>query len=77
MTKPRAGVDHTAIVSLATAVVGVLAWPFVDGWVLLLVATLSLVLGFLALSRVKRYRHSGPMARMAQPVSEPCSMRSS
>lgn len=47
MTKPRAGIDHTAIVSLARAVVGVLAWPFVDGWVLLLVATLSLVLGFL------------------------------
>jgi hypothetical protein len=55
--QPR--IDRTAIVSLATAVVGVLALPFVGGWVLLLAATLSLVLGFLALSRIKRYGHSG------------------
>ncbi|QEN17695.1 DUF4190 domain-containing protein (plasmid) [Mycolicibacterium sp. ELW1] len=59
MTNRQLRIDHTAIVSLTTAVVYVLVWPFVDGWVLLLAATLSLVLGFLALSRIKRYGHSG------------------
>ena len=59
MTNRRPRVIHPAIVSLATAVVGDLAWPFVGGWVLLSATTSSLVLGFLALARIKRYGHPG------------------
>ena len=59
MTTRQPRVDQTAIASLATAVVGVIAWPFLGGWAALLAATLSLVFGFLVLSRVKRNGHTG------------------
>lgn len=59
MTNRQPRIDQTAIASLATAVVGVIAWPFLGGWVVLLAATLSLVFGFLALSRIKRNGHTG------------------
>ena len=57
-TRPRQ-IDQTAIASLATALVGIVAWPFLGGLAPLLAATLSLVFGFLALSRIKRNGHTG------------------
>ena len=59
MTAPKPRIDHTAIASLAAAVIGAVAWPFLGGWAALLGATLSLVFGFLALSRSKRNGHAG------------------
>ena len=52
-------VDPTAIASLTAAVVGLVAWPFLGGLVALLAATVALVLGFLALRRLKRSGHNG------------------
>lgn len=48
--------------SVWTAIVGVMLWPTVGGWAGLLAATLSLVLGFLALSHIKRNGHTGRLA---------------
>jgi hypothetical protein len=62
MTTPRAQIDWTAMASLVTAVVGVMLGWMVGGWAALLAATLSLVCGFLALSRIKRNGHTGRWA---------------
>ena len=45
MTTAQPRIDQAAIASLATAVVGVIAWPILGGWAALLAATLSLVWG--------------------------------
>jgi len=62
MSTPRPRIDHTAVASFAMAVVGVIAWRIVGGWAAALAATLSLVLGFLALSRIKRDGRTGRWA---------------
>ena len=59
MTTPQPRIDQTAVASMVTAVVGVIVWRIVGGWAALLAATLSLVLGFLALSHIKRNGHTG------------------
>ena len=59
MTTRPPQIDQTAVASLATALVGIVAWPFLGGFAPLLAATLSLVFGFLALSRIKRNGHTG------------------
>ncbi len=65
MTTAQPRIDQAAIASLATAVVGVIAWPILGGWAALLAATLSLVWGFLALSRINRNGHRGRWAAVA------------
>ncbi|HEY6576958.1 MAG TPA: DUF4190 domain-containing protein [Mycobacterium sp.] len=62
MTTPQPRMDPTAVASMVTAVVGVILWRIVGGWAALLAATLSLVLGFLAFSRIKRNGHTGRWA---------------
>ena len=54
MTTPQPRIDQTAVASTVMAVVGAVAWPLVGGWAALLAATVSLALGFVALSRIKR-----------------------
>lgn len=51
-----------AIASLAVAMVGVIGWRFVGGWIALLAATIALVLGFLALGRGDHYGHKARWA---------------
>lgn len=58
--EPR--IEQTALASMVTAVVGAIAWPVIGGWASLLAATLSLLLGFVALSRIKRYGRTGRWA---------------
>jgi hypothetical protein len=65
MTTPQPRIDRTAVASMVAAVVGVMVWRIVGGWAALLAATLSLVLGFLALSRIKRNGHTGRWAAFA------------
>jgi hypothetical protein len=65
MTTPHRRIDPAAVASLVTAVIGVIAWPILGGWAALLAATISLVLGFLALARIKR---TGNMGRWAAIV---------
>jgi hypothetical protein len=62
MTTAQPRIDQAAIVSLATAVVGVIALPILGGSAALL-ATLSLVWGFLALSRINRTEGGGSLLR--------------
>lgn len=62
MNPPEPRIDWRAVASVWTAIVGVMLWPTVGGWAGLLAATLSLVLGFLALSRIKRNGHTGRLA---------------
>ena len=62
MNPPEPRIDWTAVASVWTAIVGVMLWPTVGGWAGLLAATLSLVLGFLALSHIKRNGHTGRLA---------------
>jgi hypothetical protein len=62
MTISQPRIDQAAVASLVTAVVGVIAWPFLGGLAALLAATISLVLGFLALARIKRTGHTGRWA---------------
>jgi len=50
MTTPQPRIDQTAVASTVMAVVGAVAWPLVGGWAALLAATVSLALGFVALS---------------------------
>jgi hypothetical protein len=62
VTTPQPRIDQTAVASMVMAVVGAVAWPLVGGWAALLAATVSLTLGFVALSRIKR---NGLMGRWA------------
>jgi hypothetical protein len=62
MTTRQSRIDPTAMASFVAALVGVIAWRMVGGWASLLAATLSLALGFLALSRINRNGHAGRWA---------------
>ena len=62
MNAPEPRIDWRAVASAWTAIVGVMLWLAVGGWAGLLAATLSLVLGFLALSRIRRTGHTGRLA---------------
>lgn len=59
MNSQKPQLDPVAVASLITALVGVLAWSLLRGLAALLAATLSLVLGFLALFRMKRSGRTG------------------
>jgi predicted PurR-regulated permease PerM len=54
--------EKAAIASLVAAIAGAIAWPFDRGWIALLASTISMVLGFVALSRIRRTGHSGRWA---------------
>ena len=47
-----------------TAVVGIMGWLIIGGRAALLAATISLVLGLLALARIKRTRRGGRWAAL-------------
>ena len=59
---PPPRIDQAAVASLVTAIVGVIVCRIVGGWAALLAATLSLVLGFLALSFIRRTERKGRWA---------------
>jgi Domain of unknown function (DUF4190) len=59
MTDPTRRVEPAAIASLATAVVGAIAWPFLGGFVAMVAATIAFVFGLLALHRIKRNGNNG------------------
>ena len=54
-----------AVVSLATAAVGVILWAIVGGWAALIAATIALPLGCLALARISRTGESGRWTAIA------------
>ncbi len=65
MTTSRPRIDQTAVAAMVMSVVGAVAWQLLGGWAALLAATVSLTLGFVALSRVKRSGLRGRWAALA------------
>jgi hypothetical protein len=62
VTAPQPHMEKTAAASLVAAIAGVIAWPLIGGWAGLVAGTISMVLGFLALGRIRRGGRSGRWA---------------
>jgi hypothetical protein len=63
--RPKPRINQLAVASLASAAIGLVVWQILGGWAALVAATVALVLGFLALTRISRSGERGRWAAMA------------